>query len=246
MCSTQLLVARVGAPGKYQFGLVLTVVSFPNLKHKEAAMVGKEMGGGGLRRRRGRGGGRRMGEEMAMNNLVVGRAWSWWPCVALAVVAVACVGFLGYTNLDLKEAAEEDHMTASNHAVGPEWHPQLIFSKVKPKWGNSPKSKILVVTKDKARDEKLIEMCKDEKKKMDKMEVRVEAWEGPGNYVKLMIKLKEECFHPTVVVITFDDGTVWEWSHNENEYEVQKGGCVGKSFGKIWVMTTLCQILKLT
>ena len=32
----------------------------------------------------------------------------------------------------------------------------------------------------------------------------VEAWEG--DYDKLMGKLKEDSFHPTVVVITFDNG----------------------------------------
>ena len=57
-----------------------------------------------------------------------------------------------------------------------DWSHERFIEEVNPEWGNSPKSKILVVTRDKGTDDKLIEKCQADQDKTNHMGVKVTKW----------------------------------------------------------------------
>jgi len=80
------------------------------------------------------------------------------------------------------------------------WSHERFIREVKPRWGNKPMSKILVVTRDKNLENGLIEKCKADRE-TNEMEIRVTKWE---NYTKLSKEIYS--WRPTTLVITFGDG----------------------------------------
>lgn len=79
------------------------------------------------------------------------------------------------------------------------WSHEHFIREVKPRWGNSPKSKILVVTRDKNLGNGLIENCRSDTT-TNKMETRVTKW---VDYPSLNNEIYS--WQPITLVITFDD-----------------------------------------
>ena len=85
------------------------------------------------------------------------------------------------------------------------WSHERFIREVKPRWGNSPKSKILVVTRDKNLENGLIEKCKADTR-TNKMEIRVTEWvDYPSLYNEMY---PNDSWRPTTLVITFDGGEI--------------------------------------
>ena len=82
-----------------------------------------------------------------------------------------------------------------------DWSHELFISEVKPKWGNSPKSKILVVTRDKNKDNELMEKCRADSR-TNHMDIRVTEWVDYPNLEKEIYP--HDSWRPTMVVITFN------------------------------------------
>ena len=81
------------------------------------------------------------------------------------------------------------------------WSHERFIREVKPRWGNSPKSKILVVTRDKNLENRLIEKCKADTR-TNEMEIRVTKW---VDYPSLKKEIyPNDPWRPTTLVITFD------------------------------------------
>ena len=82
-----------------------------------------------------------------------------------------------------------------------DWSHELFISEVKPEWGNSPKSKILVVTRDKNKDNGLKEKCRAAPR-TNHMDIRVTEWVDYPNLEKEIYP--NDAWRPIVVVITFN------------------------------------------
>jgi N-acetylmuramoyl-L-alanine amidase len=82
-----------------------------------------------------------------------------------------------------------------------DWSHELFIREVKPEWGNSPKSKILVVTRDKNKDNGLIEKCRADSR-TNHMDIRVTEWVDYPNLEKEIYP--NDAWRPIVVVITFN------------------------------------------
>jgi hypothetical protein len=82
-----------------------------------------------------------------------------------------------------------------------DWSHELFIREVAPEWGNSPKSKILVVTRDKNVENKLIEKCRAAPR-TNHMDIRVTEWVDYPNLEKEIYP--DDSWRPTMVVITFN------------------------------------------
>ena len=103
-----------------------------------------------------------------------------------------------------------------------DWSHGRFMGEVRPRWGNSPKSKILVVTKDK-KDKELERKC-SEAQRTNKMDIRVIEWEDYPNLESLIFS--DDTWRPTTLVVTFDDGesrTVIKNLRDDMRVEYQKG-----------------------